>query len=156
MSENEIKILSTNRKAFHDYHILEKIEAGIVLKGTEVKSAREGKVNLKDSYATIKNNELFLFNLHISPYHHGTAFNHDPSRIRKLLLHRKEINKLIGKIKERGLTIIPLKVYLRRGHIKLEIALVKGKKLYDRRDDISKRDMEREIQRELKHKNRFV
>lgn len=157
MSDEEtIKILSTNRKAFHEYHILEKYEAGIVLKGTEVKSAREGKVNLKDSYATVKNGELFIFNLHISPYHHGTAFNHDPLQTRKLLLHRKEINKLIGKVKERGLTIVPLKVYLRKGHIKLEIALVKGKKLYDRRDDIAKRDMDREMRREMKHKNRYI
>ena len=156
MTEDTIKILATNRKAFHDYHILEKFEAGIVLKGTEVKSAREGKVNLKDSYATFKDGELFIFSLHISPYHHGTAFNHEPLRTRKLLLHRKEIDKLIGKIKERGLTIVPLKVYLRKGYIKLEIALVKGKKLYDRRDDISKRDLDREMQREMKHKNRYI
>ena len=157
MSEEEsIKILARNRKAFHDFHILEKYEAGIMLRGTEVKSAREGKVTLKDSYANVKDDELFLYNLHISPYHHGTAFNHDPLRVRKLLLHRKEINKLIGKVNERGLTIIPLKVYLKKGLIKLEIALVKGKKLYDRRDDITKRDMDREMQRELKHKDRFT
>lgn len=155
MSQEEIKTLATNRKAFHDYHILEKYEAGIMLKGTEVKSAREAKINLKDSYAAVKDGELFVFNMHISPYHHGTAFNHEPLRTRKLLLHRKEINKLTVKIKERGLTLIPLKVYLKRGLIKVEIALVKGKKLYDRREDIAKRDMDREMKRELKHKTRY-
>ena len=155
MLQEEIKTLATNRKAFHDYHILEKYEAGIMLKGTEVKSAREAKINLKDSYAAVKDGELFVFNMHISPYHHGTAFNHEPLRIRKLLLHRKEITKLTVKIKERGLTLIPLKVYLKRGLIKVEIALVKGKKLYDRREDIAKRDMDREMRRELKHKTRY-
>ncbi|HDL18551.1 MAG TPA: SsrA-binding protein SmpB [Bacteroidetes bacterium] len=155
MSQEEIKNLATNRKAFHNYHILEKHEAGIVLKGTEVKSAREAKINLKDSYAAVKDGELYVFNMHISPYHHGTAFNHEPLRTRKLLLHRKEIDKLTGKIKERGLTLIPLKVYLKRGQIKVEIALVKGKKLYDRREVIAKRDMDREMQRELKYKSRY-
>jgi len=156
MSEEETrKNLATNRKAFHEYHILEKYEAGIVLKGTEVKSAREGKINLKDGYGSIKNGELFLFNMHISEYHHGTAFNHDPTRTRKLLLHRKEIDKLTGKVNERGLTLVPLKVYLKRGHIKVEIALVKGKKLYDKRKDITQRDMDREMKREMKHKTRY-
>ncbi len=153
--QDKIKVLATNRKAYHDYHILETYEAGIVLTGTEVKSVREGKVNLKDSYATIKNGEAFVLNMHISPYHHGTAFNHDPTRTRKLLLHRHEINRLLGKIKEKGLTLVPLKIYLKNGYVKLELALVKGKKLYDRRADIAKRDMDRELKRELKHKVRY-
>jgi SsrA-binding protein len=157
MSEEEtIKNLATNRKAFHEYHILEKIEAGIVLKGTEVKSAREGKINLKDSYASIKDGEMFLYSMHISEYHHGTAFNHDPRRTRKLLLHRKEIDKLTGKVNERGLTIVPLRTYLKKGRIKIEIALVKGKKIYDKRKDITQRDMDRDMQREMKHKTRFI
>ena len=150
--DEAVKIVATNRKAYHDYLILQSFETGIILTGTEVKSVREGKINLKDSYATIKNNEIFVLNMHISPYHHATAFNHEPLRNRKLLLHRAEINKLDGKIKERGLTLIPLKVYLKKGHVKIELALVKGKKLYDRRDDIAKRDLDRETKREAKHK----
>ncbi len=153
--EEKIKILASNRKAYHLYHILDKFETGIVLKGTEVKSAREGKINLKDSYAALKNGEMFVMNLHISPYHHGTSFNHEPERTRKLLLHRSELNKLSGKTKERGLTLVPLRVYLVRGHVKLELGLAKGKKLYDHRDDIEKRDLDREMQRELKHKTRY-
>ncbi len=153
--EENIKVLATNRKAYHEYHILDKFETGIVLKGTEVKSAREGKINLKDSYATLKDGEMFILNLNISPSHHGTSFNHDPDRIRKLLLHRAEIDKLTGKINERGLTLIPLKIYLVRGYVKLELGLAKGKKLYDRREDIEKRDSDREMKRELKHKDRY-
>ncbi len=156
MAEDEkIKIVATNRKAYHDYIILETYEAGIALVGTEVKSLREGKCNLKDSYATIKDGEIFLLNVHISPYSHGTAFNHDPRRPRKLLLHRQEIDKLSGKIKERGLTLVPLKIYFKRGHAKVELGLVKGKHMYDKRKDIAKRDMEREMKREMKHKVKY-
>ncbi len=153
--DETVKIIATNRKAYHEYIILHSLETGIMLKGTEVKSVREGKINLKDSYVIIKDNEAFILNMHISPYHHGTAFNHEPLRTRKLLLHREEINKLNVKIKERGLTLVPLKVYLKKGHIKIELALVKGKKLYDRREDIAKRDLDRETKREIKHKIRY-
>ncbi len=156
MTDNEkIKVVATNRKAYHDYHILETYEAGIALVGTEVKSLREAKCNLKDSYATIKNGEIFLLNTHISPYSHGTAFNHDPRRPRKLLLHRREIDKLSGKIKEKGLTLVPLKIYFKRGHAKVELGLVKGKHVYDKRKDIAKRDMEREMKREMKHRVKY-
>ena len=145
-----IKIIATNKKAFHDYFILETFEAGIVLKGTEVKSVKQGRINLKDSYAKIKNGEIFLFNTHISPYKHGNVFNHDPRRTRKLLLNRKEIDRIIGKVNEKGLTLVPLKVYLKKGLVKVELGLCKGKKLYDKREEIKRRDMEREIRYEQK------
>ncbi|HDI52378.1 SsrA-binding protein [candidate division KSB1 bacterium] len=153
--QDNIKIIATNRKARHDYQILNTFEAGIVLQGTEVKSLRQGKANLKDSYAIIKNGELFLLNMHISPYSHGTAYNHDPLRTRKLLLHRHEIRRLIGQVQEKGLTLVPLKIYFKNGIAKVELALVRGKKLYDRRQDIAKRDAERELQRESKFKARL-
>ncbi|GBD94177.1 SsrA-binding protein [bacterium BMS3Abin05] len=152
MTNDKIKIVTTNRKAYHDYHILETFEAGIELVGTEVKSLREGKCNLKDSYAAIKNGEIFLLNVHISPYSHATAFNHDPTRTRKLLLRRLEIDKLDGKIKEKGLTLVPLKIYFKKRRAKVELGLVKGKHTYDKRIDIAKRDMERELKREMKQK----
>ncbi len=156
MKEDEdIKIVSKNRKAFHDFHILEQYEAGIVLTGTEVKSVRQANVNLKDSYATIKNSEVFLLNAHISPYKQGGIFNHDPTRERKLLLHRKEIDKLTSKIKERGFTLIPLKVYLKRGRVKIELGLARGKREYDKRADIAKKDIDREIRRAMKLKIRY-
>src|SRR5690554_4033863 len=123
-----------NRKARHDYHILETYEAGIALKGTEVKSLRLGKVNIRDSFGQIKDGEVFLHGLHISPYDHGNRFNHDPLRIRKLLLHRREINKLIGKIKEKGFTLVPTKLYWKNGRCKVELALAQGKKLHDKRE----------------------
>ncbi|MCD6165893.1 SsrA-binding protein [candidate division KSB1 bacterium] len=153
--QDNIKIIATNRKARHDYQILNTFEAGIVLQGTEVKSLRQGKANLKDSYAIIKNGELFLLNMHISPYSHGTAYNHDPLRTRKLLLHRHEIRRLIGQVQEKGLTLVPLKIYFKNGIAKVELALVRGKKLYDRRQDIARRDAERELQRESKFKARL-
>ncbi len=146
------KTITVNKKAYHDYHILETFEAGIVLKGTEVKSVKEGRINLKDSYAKVKNGEIFLFNAHISPYKHGNVFNHDPTRTRKLLLHRKEIDRLTGKIKEKGLTLVPLKVYTNKGLVKVELGLCKGKKEYDKREDIKRRDLEREIRYESKYK----
>ena len=145
-----IKIIAKNRKAFHDYHIEETFEAGLALVGTEVKSLREGKANLKESYVIIKNNEAFLFGCHISPYTHGNLQNHDPLRTRKLLLHRKEIDKLWGNISQKGLALVPLKLYFKAGKAKLEIGLAKGKKQYEKRDSIKEREANREIERHLK------
>lgn len=147
-----IKIIAENRKARHDYFVIETFEAGIVLKGTEVKSMREGKANLKDSFAMVEGEEVFLHNCHISPYRHGNIYNHDPLRIRKLLLHKSEINKLIGKTVEKGLTLIPLKLYFKGGIAKVELALAKGKKLYDKREDIKKKTAMREIEKAFKGK----
>ena len=146
-----MKIVATNRKAYHDYDILETYEAGIVLKGTEVKSAKQGRINLKDSYAKIDNGEIFLLNAHISPYTHGNVYNHDPRRTRKLLLHKREIMRLYGKVKEKGLTLIPLKAYIKNGKIKIELGLCKGRKVYDKRAEIKKRDLEREMRYEMKY-----
>ncbi|NOZ55703.1 MAG: SsrA-binding protein SmpB [Calditrichaeota bacterium] len=151
MAEGE-KTVVTNRKARHQYHILETIEAGIVLQGTEVKSLRQGKVNLGDAYAKIKDGEIWLVEMHISPYEQGNVFNHEPRRPRKLLLHKREIKRLIGKVQERGLTLIPLRIYFKRGKAKVELALAKGKKLYDRREDIKRRDEEREVSRSLRRR----
>ena len=149
------KVVATNRKAFYDYHIEEKLEAGLVLKGTEVKSLREGRVNLMDSYATVDGGQVFLHHCHISPYSHGNLSNHDPLRTRKLLLHRKEINKLIGKTQLKGLTLIPLRIYFTpRGHAKIEIALAKGKKQYDRRESTKEREASREVERGMKSARR--
>lgn len=151
----KIKIISENRKARHDYSIIETYEAGIALTGTEVKSLRAGKANLKDSYAQItKTGEIFLYNLHISPYDHGNIYNHEPMRSRRLLLHRSEINKLLGKVKEKGLALVPLKLYFKHGLVKVEIALAAGKKLYDKRQDLAKKDAKREMERALKERNR--
>jgi SsrA-binding protein len=145
------KVVATNRKAFHDYSIEERLEAGIVLKGTEVKSLRDGKVNLRDSYASVEHGEAILHNCHISPYSHGNLMNHDPLRPRKLLLHRKEINKLLGKTQQKGLTLVPLRIYFsKRGQAKVEIALAKGKKQYDRREAIKSREAGREVERAMK------
>ncbi|MFQ5772551.1 MAG: SsrA-binding protein SmpB [bacterium] len=149
------KIITTNRKARHEYHILSTMETGIALLGTEVKSLRNGRANLKDSYANLKNGEVYLINSHISPYSHGNINNHDPLRQRKLLLHKKEIKKLVGKVQEKGLTLVPLKLYFKNGKVKVELALAKGKKVYDKRRDIAKRESEREIKRHLKYKQRF-
>lgn len=155
MAEQKIKIIAENRKARHDYMIFETYEAGIALTGTEVKSLRAGKANLRDSYAQVtRQAEVFVYNLHISPYEHGNIYNHDPLRDRRLLLHRNEINKLIGKVKEKGYTLVPLKLYFKRGLVKMELALAVGKKLYDKRQDIAKRDAKREMARALKERNR--
>jgi SsrA-binding protein len=144
-------VVATNRTAFHDYAIEEKLEAGIVLRGTEVKSLREGKVNLRDSYASVDHEEVILHNCHITPYSHGNIMNHDPLRPRKLLLHRKEISKLLGKTQQKGLTIVPLRIYFSpHGKAKVEIALAKGKKQYDRRETIKTREAGREVERALK------
>ncbi len=147
-----IKIVTQNRRATHDYHILEKWEAGIVLRGTEVKSLRAGSANIKDSYARVEGGEVFLYKFHISPYDKSAHYNHDPLRVRKLLLHKREIKKLQGRVEEKGLTLIPLKVYFRNGKAKVELALARGKKLYDKREQISKRDHQREIERIISKK----
>lgn len=152
MTSENIKVLAQNKKANHDYFIDEVYEAGIVLFGTEVKSVRMGKVNLKDSFARIENNEVFLYNMHISPYEKGNIFNKDPLRTRKLLLNRREINKLTGYVTQKGYTLVPLRVYLKHGLVKIELAVARGKKLYDKREDIAKRDAKREIERHFKEK----
>ena len=149
------KIICQNKKASHDYHLGETYEAGIVLKGTEVKSLREGRANLKDSYASIEGGEVYLYNCHISPYSHGSDANHDPLRTRKLLFHKKEIKRLIGKIKEKGLTLIPLKLYFSNGIAKIEMALAKGKKLYDKREDMKRRDAKKDIERAFKNRQKI-
>ena len=148
------KVISTNRKAFHDYSILETYEAGLVLKGTEVKSLREAQVNFKDCYATIDNNEAWLIGCYISPYHHGTDANHDPERRRKLLLHKREISRLLGKIAERGLTLIPLRLYFKEGRVKVELGLARGKKLHDKRATLRERESRREIEKETRARQR--
>ena len=148
-----IKQIAVNRKAHHDYFILEKLEAGIELFGTEVKSIRAGGVNLKDSYCSVKNGELIVYGLHISPYEKGNIFNRDPMLPKKLLLHKREIMRLLGKVKQEGLTIVPLQMYLKGSLVKVEIGLAKGKKLYDKRDDMARRDAGREMERTLKDKN---
>jgi SsrA-binding protein len=151
--EDQYKVVATNRKASHDYFIEEKFEAGVILRGTEVKSLREGRVNLQDSYASLDGDELYLQHCHISPYSHGNLSNHDPLRKRKLLLHRKEINKLMGKTQLKGLTIVPLRIYFsKRGLAKVELALAKGKKQYDRRATIKAREASREVERAIKEK----
>jgi SsrA-binding protein len=149
-----VKVVARNKKATHDYHIEETFEAGIVLTGTEIKSIRQGRVNLQDSYARIDKGELFIIGMHISPYEQGNRFNVDPTRTRKLLMHKKEIDKLIGQTKIKGLTLIPLDVHLRNGFAKVQLALGRGKKLYDKRAAAAKRDAERMIQRKLKEYNR--
>lgn len=152
-TEDQGKVVATNRKAYHDYFIEEKFEAGIVLKGTEVKSLRDRRVNLQDSYADVKEGEVFLHHCHISPYSHGNMMNHDPIRTRKLLLHRKEINKLLGKTQQKGLTLVPLRIYFsERGQVKIELGLAKGKKQHDRRESIKTREAGREVERAIKER----
>lgn len=146
--------ISDNRKAYHEYEILEKFEAGLVLSGTEVKSIRAGGVNLRDSYVRIKDGEMFVLGMHISPYEQGNRFNLDPDRTRKLLMHRREIDRLFGKVKQDGLTIVPTKLYFLDGRVKLEIGLARGKKLHDKRQAAAKRDVQRNIQRAIRQHNR--
>jgi SsrA-binding protein len=148
------KLVASNRKAFHDYQILDKLEAGIALLGTEVKSIREGRINLKDSFAIVRDGETFLLNCHISPYSHGNRENHDPTRARKLLLHRKEIRKLIGKTQEKGLTLVPLRVYLVRGRIKVELGVARGKREYDKRETERRKEADRETRAAMKERGR--
>lgn len=154
MGNEGSKVVAQNKKARHDYFIEDTFEVGIVLSGTEVKSIRLGKVSIKDTYAIIKNGEIFITGMHISPYEQGNIFNKEPLRDRKLLLHKSEINKLIGQVQQLGLTLVPLKVYFKRGKVKIELAIGKGKKLYDKREDIAKRDAKREIDRRIKEHSR--
>ena len=149
-----IKEIASNRKAFHDYFVLERFEAGIELFGTEVKSIRAGQVNLKDSYCTIREGELFVRGMHVSPYEKGNIFNKDPLRVRKLLMHKREIMRLFGLSKTVGYSLIPLSVYFKGSRVKVQVGLCKGKKLYDKRADMAARDAQRDIQRALKEKNR--
>lgn len=146
------KLIAKNPVARHNYNIEDTIEAGIVLTGTEIKSIRQGKVNLKESYAGIKNGEVYIYSMHISPYEHGNIFNKDPLRDRKLLLSKQEINKLIGKIQTKGYTLVPVSLYFKGSLVKVELGIGKGKKLYDKREDIAKKDAERRIQQALKNK----
>ena len=151
---NSVKLISQNKKAYHDYFLEETIECGIELVGTEVKSLRDGKVNIKDSYASIDNGEVYVKTMHISPYEKGNIFNKDPLRERRLLLHKNEILRLFGKIKEKGYSLIPVKIYFKNSKVKVELALAKGKKNYDKRNDIAKKDAKREIDRRLKENQR--
>ena len=153
MSKEAMKLVANNKKAYHDYFIEEKYECGIVLHGTEVKSLRLGKCSIKESCIRIENGEVFAYGMHISPYEKGNIFNKDPMRVKKLLMHKQEIRKLIGKLTEQGYTLVPLQVYFKDGRAKVEIGLAKGKKLYDKREAIAKKDMRREHEREFKIKN---
>lgn len=147
------KQIANNKKAFHDYFIDETYETGVVLHGTEVKSMRMGKCSIKESFIRIENGEVFVYGMHISPYEKGNIFNKDPLRVKKLLMHKYEINKLAGKVAEKGYTLVPLQVYFRDGKVKIEIGLARGKKLYDKREDIARKDQRRETEREFKVKN---
>ena len=153
MGAESIKLIANNKKAYHDYFIEDTYEAGISLHGTEVKSLRMGKCSVKESFVRIENGEVFIYGMHISPYEKGNIFNKDPMRVKKLLMHRYEINKIEGKIAEKGYTLVPLKVYFNGSLVKVSIGLAKGKKLYDKRQDIAKKDMRREAEREFKVRN---
>lgn len=154
MAKEEMKLVANNKKAYHDYFIEEKYEAGLVLHGTEVKSLRMGKCSIKEAFIRIENGEVYIYGMHISPYEKGNIFNKDPLRVKKLLLHRQQIRKLIGSSAEKGYTLVPLQVYFKDGRAKIEIGLAKGKKLYDKRQDIAKKDQRREAEKELKVKLR--
>ena len=154
MSGEPMKLVANNKKAYHDYFIEEKHEAGIVLHGTEVKSMRMGKCSIKEAFIRIENGEVFVYGMHVSPYEKGNIFNKDPLRVKKLLLHKQEINKLMEKIAEKGYTLVPLQVYFKDGNAKVEIGLAKGKKMYDKRQDIARKDQRREAEKELKIKMR--
>lgn len=153
MSKESTKLIANNKKAYHDFFILDTYEAGIALHGTEVKSLRMGKCSIKESFIRIENGEIFIYGMHVSPYEKGNIFNKDPLRVKKLLLHKSEINKMLGKVKEKGMSVVPLKVYFKGSLVKVEIGLAKGKKLYDKRDDIAKKDQQREAQRDFKVRN---
>ena len=147
------KTIAVNRKAYHDYHILESLEAGIVLTGTEIKSIRAGRVNIRDAYARPEDGELWLFNAHIAAYEAGSHYNHEPNRPRKLLLHRRQINQLTGMTTQKGLTLVPLRLYIRRGVAKVELAVARGKRLHDKREAMARRETDREIERALKRES---
>ena len=153
MSKESTKLIANNKKAYHDFFILDTYEAGIALHGTEVKSLRMGKCSIKESFIRIENGEVFIYGMHVSPYEKGNIFNKDPLRVKKLLLHKSEINKMLGKVKEKGMSVVPLKVYFKGSLVKVEIGLANGKKLYDKRDDIAKKDQQREAQRDFKVRN---
>jgi SsrA-binding protein len=150
-----VKMVAQNKKARHDYFIEDTFEAGIVLTGTEVKSIRQGKVNLKDSFAKVKDGEVLLINMHISPYEQGNRYNQDPLRTRKLLLHKREINRLVGQTKEQGYSLIPLQIYFKNGFAKVELALAKGKKLYDKRDALKEREAKRDVERAFRERQKM-
>lgn len=152
MGKDSVKLIANNKKAYHDYFIEENYETGVALHGTEVKSIRMGKCSIKEAFVRIENGEVIVYGMHISPYEKGNIFNRDPLRPKKLLMHKYEINKITGKIKEKGYTLVPLKVYLKGSLIKVEIGLAKGKKLYDKRQDIAKKDQRREAEREFKQR----
>ncbi|NLC19311.1 MAG: SsrA-binding protein SmpB [Clostridiales bacterium] len=154
MGEN-IKLIANNKKAYYDYFIEDKYEAGIALAGTEVKSLRMGKCSIKESYIRIENGEVFIYNMHISPYEKGNIFNKDPLRVRKLLMHRHEINKLAGRVSQKGYTLVPLQIYFKGSLVKVEVGLARGKKLYDKREDIAKKDQRREAEKDFKVKNLY-
>ena len=153
MAKAETKLVANNKKAYHDYFILEKYEAGIVLHGTEVKSLRMGRCSIKEAFIRVEDGEMFIYGMHISPYEKGNIFNKDPLRPRKLLLHKYEIRKIAGKTAEKGCTLVPLRVYLKGSLVKVEVGLARGKKLYDKRQDIAKKDQRREAEKEFKVKN---
>ena len=153
MGKNNFKLVANNKKAYHDYFIDDKYETGIELYGTEVKSIRMGKCSIKEAFVRIENGQVYIYGMHISPYEKGNIFNKDPLRQRKLLMHRREIDKLLSKIKEKGFTLVPLQVYFKGSLVKVEIGLARGKKLYDKRDDIAKKDAKREMERSFKAKN---
>lgn len=155
MAGKGTKLIANNKKAYHDYFIEETYEAGIALHGTEVKSLRMGKCSIKESFVRIENEEVYIYGMHISPYEKGNIFNRDPLRVKKLLLHKSEIRKMKGKIAEKGYTLVPLKVYFNRSLVKVEIGLAKGKKLYDKRQDIAKKDQRREAERDFKVRNLY-
>lgn len=154
MGKESVKLVANNKKAYHDYFIDDTFEAGIELYGTEVKSIRMGKCSIKESFIKIENGQVYMYGMHVSPYEKGNIFNKDPLRIRKLLLHRAEIRRLLSKIKEKGYTLVPLKVYFKGSLVKVEMGLARGKKLYDKREDIAKKDARREIERGFREKNR--
>ncbi len=154
MGKESVKLVANNKKAYHDYFIDDSFEAGIELYGTEVKSIRMGKCSIKESFIKIENGQVYVYGMHVSPYEKGNIFNKDPLRIRKLLLHRAEIRRLLSKIKEKGYTLVPLKVYFKGSLVKVEMGLARGKKLYDKREDIAKKDARREIERGFREKNR--
>ncbi|MEE0419058.1 MAG: SsrA-binding protein SmpB [Lachnospiraceae bacterium] len=155
MGNQSVKLIANNKKAYHDYFIEDTFEAGIALHGTEVKSLRMGKCSIKEAFIRVENGEVFVYGMHISPYEKGNIFNKDPLRVRKLLLHKYEINKMAGRMSEKGYTLVPLKVYFKGSLVKVEVGLAKGKKLYDKRQDIAKKDQRREAEKEFKVKNLY-
>lgn len=152
MASSELQTVANNKKAFHDYFVIESLEAGIELFGTEVKSVRNGKINLKDAWCSIDGGEIFVRGMHISPYDHGNIFNRDPLRVRKLLLHKREINRLYGLMKQQGYTLIPLSAYFKKGRLKIQVGLCKGKKNYDKREDMARKSAKRDMERAVKER----